>query len=102
MAELVQESKTESKKSQPSMFSMLRQYALLTSLLAVATIVGNGLGLAVPKYISMGIDMYSRGESIASSFYIQFLILSVLIFAFTYFQGIFQSYLSEKAAHAIR
>lgn len=89
-------------KPQSSMFGMLKRYHVSAILLAVATMVGNGLGLAIPKFISSGIDMFTAGESIATLFYIQFLILSVIIFLFTYFQGVFQSYLSEKAAYDIR
>ncbi len=81
---------------------MVRRYWKASVLLAVMTIVGNGLGLLVPKYISWGIDMYGRGEMIAQLFYIHFIILSIAIFIFTYFQGIFQTYLSEKAARDIR
>ncbi len=84
------------------MFVLLKRYYKFALLLAFATMVGNGLGLAVPKFISVGIDMFSKGESIATLFYIQFLILSVVIFVFTYFQGVFQTYLSEKAAYDIR
>jgi ATP-binding cassette subfamily B protein len=89
-------------KPQSSMFGLLKRYYISALFLAVATMVGNGLGLAVPKFISVGIDTFSKGESIATTFYIQFLILSVVIFLFTYFQGVFQTYLSEKAAYDIR
>ena len=84
------------------MFGLLKRYYVSALFLAIATMVGNGLGLAVPKFISVGIDTFSKGESIATTFYIQFLILSVVIFLFTYFQGVFQTYLSEKAAYDIR
>ena len=89
-------------KPQSSMFGLLKRYYVSALFLAIATMVGNGLGLAVPKFISVGIDTFSKGESIATTFYIQFLILSVVIFLFTYFQGVFQTYLSEKAAYDIR
>ncbi|MDB5238747.1 MAG: transporter ATP-binding protein [Candidatus Parcubacteria bacterium] len=89
-------------KSSSSMFGMLRQYWKFSALLAGATIIGNSLGLFVPKFISWGIDMYSRGEPITETFYIEFLALSFGIFLLTYFQGVFQTYLSEKAAFDIR
>lgn len=94
----------EETKAKPknSMIKMLRNYSGATALLAVATIIGNGLGLLVPKFISWGIDMYGRGEVITRMFYVEFFILSVVIFAFTYFQGVFSTYLSEKAALDIR
>lgn len=81
---------------------MLKKYWKFSALLAIATIAGNGLGLLVPKFISWGIDAYARSEPIQNTFYIQFVILSIGIFLLTYFQGVFQTYLSEKAAFDIR
>ena len=49
-----------------------------------------------------GIDTYSAGEIIARTLYIEFLVVSVGIFLFTYFQGIFQTYLSERVALDLR
>lgn len=92
------------KLSQPknNLFSMLGRYWKFSALLTVATIAGNALSLFVPKFISWGIDLYSKGEAVTTSFYIEFILLSVGIFLLTYFQGVFQTYLSEKGAYDIR
>ncbi len=89
-------------KPKANMFSMLKKYWKFSALLAFATIAGNGLALFVPKFISWGIDNYSKGEVITQGFYIEFILLSIGIFILTYFQGVFQTYLSEKAAYDIR
>ena len=89
-------------KKSNNMFRMLKKYWKSSVLLALATILGNALSLFIPKFISWGIDMYGRGEVITSIFYIEFLLISLGVFMLTYFQGVFQTYLSEKAAYDIR
>ncbi len=103
MSESPESKKKQAKpKSKHNVFVLLKKYGLSAGLLATATIAGNGLGLFVPKFISWGIDMYSRGEVITQTFYIWFIVLSIGIFILTYFQGVFSTYLSEKAAFDLR
>ncbi len=81
---------------------MIRKYWKFSALLALATIAGNGLALLVPQFISNGINMYGKGQALTQTFYVEFIALSVGIFLLTYFQGVFQTYLSEKAGFDIR
>jgi ATP-binding cassette subfamily B protein len=90
------------KKPRANMFSMLPKYMKFSALLILATIAGNGLSLFVPRFIANGIDMFGRGEVISGNFYIWFVVLSIGIFLLTYFQGVFQTYLSEKVAFDTR
>ncbi|MES3030820.1 MAG: ABC transporter ATP-binding protein [Patescibacteria group bacterium] len=90
------------KASTKSVFSLLGAYKGRVVFLAAATIIGNGLGLLIPKLISKGIDTYTLGQVIPQSLYIQFALISFAVFAFYYAQGIFQTYLSEKAGYDLR
>ena len=83
-------------------FSLLKTYWKPVVLLSFSTILANVLYLIVPKYISSGIDSYTLGREIGQSFYVQFGLISFGIFLLTYFQGIFQTYLAERAAYDIR
>lgn len=89
-------------KSKKHVFSLLKNYWKSVVLLAISTIVANALYLVVPKFISNGIDSYALGQVIGQSFYINFILVSFGIFLFTYFQGIFQTYLAEKASYDLR
>ncbi|MFA7193611.1 MAG: ABC transporter ATP-binding protein [Candidatus Paceibacterota bacterium] len=83
-------------------FSLLKSYWKPVLLLSISTIVANVLYLVVPKFISSGIDSYVLGKEIGTNYYIQFTLVSFGIFLLTYFQGIFQTYLAEKASYDIR
>lgn len=89
-------------KSKEHVFSLLKNYWKSVVLLSISTILANVLYLVVPKFISQGIDSYTLGEVIGGSFYIKFILVSFGIFLFTYFQGIFQTYLAEKASYDLR
>ena len=52
----------EKKDKQPSIFVLLKSYALLVVLLIFLTLVANGLNLLVPKIISNAIDTYTNGN----------------------------------------
>ena len=71
-------------------------------LLAISTIIANVLYLVVPKFISSGIDSYVAQSLLSRSFYGWFIAVSFGIFLLTYFQGVFQTYVAEKAAYDIR
>lgn len=85
-----------------SLLSLLRPYRALIVWLIVLTIVSNAFNLAVPKLISRAIDAYSNGNFLLSNFILEFSIISVFIFVFTYLQSIVQTYASEKVARDLR
>ncbi len=83
-------------------FLLLKDYWKPVVFLSFFTIFANVLYLIVPKFIASGIDSYVAGSLIGQSYYIQFVLVSFGIFALTYFQGLFQTYLAEKASYDIR
>ncbi len=92
----------ETTKSRKHVFSILKNYWKSVAFLSLSTIIANVLYLVVPKYISTGIDSYIAGSIITQSFYIQFALVAFGMFLFTYSQGIFQTYLAEKASYDLR
>ena len=46
----------------PNLWALLKPYRPLVTLLAVLTIVGNALNLAVPKIVARAIDAYTAGD----------------------------------------
>ena len=88
--------------SAPSLFGLLRNYTGLIILLAVLTVIANGLSISVPKIISGAIDNYAKGNFVILNLIIEFSIIAVLIFVFTYLQNIVQVYASEKVARDLR
>ncbi len=71
-------------------------------MLVVFTIVANALNLLVPKLISQAIDTFTNPGFVLGHLIIEFSIISVLIFIFTYVQNIVQVYASERVARDLR
>ena len=86
----------------PSLFTLLKPYKLLIGLLVVLTLFSNACNLAVPKIIANAIDTYASGQLVLQSLVIQFSIVAILIFIFTYLQSLVQVYASERVARDIR
>lgn len=85
-----------------NVFRVLKPYGFLISALLFLTLAGNALQLVVPKLISYGIDTYSRGDFNMPVLGVEFSIVALFVFAFTYLQGIFQTYAAERAARDMR
>ncbi len=94
--------KAQTQPPKNSLLSLLRPYRTLIVWLVILTIVSNAFNLAVPKLISRAIDAYSNGNFLLSNFVLEFSIISVFIFVFTYLQSIVQTYASEKVARDLR
>jgi ATP-binding cassette, subfamily B, bacterial len=86
----------------PSIYSLLRPYAFLIILLVVLTILSNALSLAVPEIMAKAIDTYTGGNFVLEHLIIEFSIVALLIFIFTYAQNIVQVYASERVARDMR
>lgn len=86
----------------PSLLPLLKPYSAFVALLAALTILGNGLNLVVPKLISHAIDTYNQGTLVLSTVVLQFLLVGLGIFLFTYFQSVVQTYASERVARDLR
>ncbi len=90
------------KLNQPGLFGLLKPYKLLLFLLIVFTVIGNGFNLIVPKIIAQAIDTYKKGNFFLNHLIIEFAVIAILIFIFTYLQNIVQVYVSERVARDVR
>lgn len=86
----------------PSLFGLLGKYTGIITLLVVLTISANGLSIAVPKIIAHTIDSYTSGNFFIAPLIVEFSIIALLIFIFTYLQNIVQVLASERVARDIR
>ena len=85
-----------------SLISLLKPYSWFIALLIALTIISNGLNLVVPKIIAHAIDSYKLGNFSIETITIQFLIVSVSVFVFSYLQSIVQTYTAELVAKNLR
>ncbi len=85
-----------------SLMGVLKPYSFLVLLLVLVTILSNALNLAVPRIIAHAIDDSSHSNFDFTSTIIEFLIVILSIFFFTYFQNIIQTYASERVAKDLR
>lgn len=70
-------------------------------MLLLFALLSNGINLALPKIIANGIDAWPK-NFVLQQVLIEFLSASVIIFIFTYLQGVVQVYTSEKVARDLR
>jgi ATP-binding cassette, subfamily B, bacterial len=90
------------KDKKPSIFSLLKPYRRMVILLILFALLGNGTNLLIPKIISRAIDSYTLGQTHLKQVILEFVMAALLIFLFTYFQSIVQTYTSERAARDLR
>ncbi|MGH7175579.1 MAG: ABC transporter ATP-binding protein [Minisyncoccia bacterium] len=93
---------TISPDEQPSLFRLLRPYTGIIALLVVLTIAANALNLSVPRIIGSAIDTYATGHFVFANLIIEFGLVALFIFLFTYAQNIVQVYASERVARDLR
>jgi len=65
-------------------------------------LLGSGINMLIPKIIAHGIDSFSANKFDLGSVIFQFLLASSLIFLFTFFQNILQTYTSERVGKDLR
>jgi ATP-binding cassette subfamily B protein len=65
-------------------------------------LLSNSVNLVIPKLISGGIDDFSKGMFSYQKLIIEFFIAALIIFVFTFLQGILQTYASERVARDLR
>ncbi|MDF2432972.1 MAG: ATP-binding cassette, subfamily bacterial [Mucilaginibacter sp.] len=95
------------KPKQASIFSLLKPYTGLVSMLIVFALFSNSVTLWLPKIINHGIDAYihsfiTRTHFNVNPILIQFSLAVIFIFIFAYLQTIIQTYTSEKVARDLR
>ncbi len=93
---------TDKKFTQPGLLSLLRPYRALIAWLVVLTIVSNALNLAIPKVIARAIDTFTNGNFVLERLVIEFSLVAIGIFLFTYLQNIVQVYASERVGRDLR
>ncbi len=93
-------SKSTEKKS--SLFSVLKPYAGMVSVLLLLALVSNALSLVIPKIIQRGIDDYSAGKFDSKQIIYWFSLATAGIFILSYLESIFQTFISEKVARDLR
>ena len=85
-----------------SLLNLLKPYIGLIFGLILFTVLSNGLNLVIPKIISTTIDNYTKGTYDMVTTIVEFFIVSLSIFVFTYLQNIIQVYTAEKVARNLR
>jgi len=92
----------EGRPDKPNIFSVLKPYKLMIYSLIGFALLSNGVNLVIPKLISHGIDDFSKGTFSYQRLIIEFLAAALIIFVFTFLQGILQTYASERVARDLR
>lgn len=96
-------SKTAKDKSlKPGIFSLLKPYTGIVTLLIIMALLGSAINLLIPKIISHAIDAYSSNRFDMKSVVFEFIAAAAAIFTFTFLQNILQTYTSERVARDMR
>jgi ATP-binding cassette subfamily B protein len=66
------------------------------------TIAANALNLLVPTLMARAIDTFATGRLVLGTLIVQFLVVAIGIFFFTYLQSVAQTYASERVARDLR
>ena len=86
----------------PSIFGVLKPYKPMIAGLIVFALMSNAVNLVIPKIISRSIDEFSKGHFSMRPLVLEFMIAALVIFVFTFLQGILQTYASERVARDLR
>jgi ATP-binding cassette, subfamily B, bacterial len=86
----------------PSVFSLLKPYSGLVTILIIMALLGSGINMLIPKIISHGIDSFTANRYNLRSVIFQFLLASSSIFVFSFLQNIIQTYASERVGKDLR
>ena len=84
-----------------SIFSLLEPYKNMVFLLLFFALLSNGVNLFLPKIIANAIDAYPK-QYVLQQVLLKYLIAAVVIFIFTWLQGMLQVFTSEKVARDLR
>jgi len=92
----------KSREDKLNILGILKPYRGIIGVLILLTLLGNGANLIIPKIISRGIDSFTDGNYILRTIVIEFLVIAMVIFFFSYLQSIVQTFTSEKVARDLR
>lgn len=90
------------KHDKPSLIKVLKPYKYIIAGLITFALLSNGVNLVIPKIIAYAIDDFSKGHFSYQKVVWEFLGASLIIFVFTFAQGILQTIVSEKVARDLR
>ena len=85
-----------------NIFEVLKPYKLMIFGLIAFALLSNAVNLVIPKLISHSIDDFSKGAFNYQRIILEFLVAALIIFIFTFLQGILQTYASERVARDLR
>lgn len=102
MAKFSKSKDTGGKPPKANVFAVLKPYRLMIFGLILFALLSNAVNLFIPKIISQSIDEFSAGDFSYQNMLIEFLVASLIILVFTFFQGILQTYASERVARDLR
>ncbi|HEY6913047.1 MAG TPA: ABC transporter ATP-binding protein [Paludibacter sp.] len=102
MANKHKNSKKGGRPKGPNIFGVLKPYKLMIGGLIVFALLSNAVNLVIPKIISHSIDDFSKGSFSFQKIIIEFMAAALIIFVFTFLQGILQTYASERVARDLR
>lgn len=102
MANKHSDQKRSGESGKPNIFGVLKPYKLMIFGLIGFALLSNGVNLVIPKIISHSIDDFSKGSFSYQKVILEFLTASLIIFVFTFMQGILQTYASERVARDLR
>jgi ATP-binding cassette subfamily B protein len=91
----------KSKQKGASVFSLLGPYKGLIFLLLLFALLSNGINLFLPKIVASAIDAYPKSY-VLQQVLVKYLSAAIIIFIFTWLQGLVQIYASEKVARDLR
>jgi len=92
----------EGKTGKPNIFSVLKPYKLMIFGLISFALLSNAVNLVIPKLISHAIDDFSKGIFQYERIILEFLGAALIIFIFSFLQGLLQTFASEKVARDLR
>ena len=81
---------------------LLKPYASLIATIIGFTVAANALNLLVPKIIARAIDTFAATQLVIGTLVVEFLVVAVGIFVFSYLQNVAQVYASERVARDLR
>lgn len=98
---------TDNKPKPPGIFSLLKPYRGLVTLLVLFALVSNSVTLWLPKILARGINEYIQTLFTHAKFNvtptaITYSLAVLAIFVFSYLQTIMQTYTSERVARDLR
>ncbi len=91
----------DKKSAGPGIFSVLKPYKSRILLLVFLAFLGNGVNLILPKIIASAIDSYPSNYAF-NRVMLSYICASLVVFVFTWLQGMVQVYASEKVARDLR